>query len=87
MGKHRIERNLYPYIYVTKHMSTSNKEPDRPTLSLPEIEITPAMIEAGLGVYYAWYEGKNIGPFPSEAKFVEALYRAMAAKCDRGSQP
>jgi len=53
---------------------------------VPQIEVTPEMIEAGVKIYTDWWEGRAILPAPTEAAFVEHLFRHMAAIQQRGSQ-
>jgi len=63
-------------------MAENKSEPD-------EIEITPQMVEAGVQVYLDWVEGGSgrFGKFPSEAKFVETLFRVMASTQARDTLP
>ena len=44
-------------------MADVSKSGDRPATKLDEIEITPAMIEAGLAVIWSEMVGSELGPY------------------------
>ena len=52
------------------------------------IEVTPAMIDAGVAYYLAWFNGGGGCDAVTEREFAEGLYRSMASKkMDHGNQP
>ena len=43
-----------------------------------EIEVTPAMLDAGVAFYAEWDSGFYTGPFESPSSFVSELFSIMA---------
>jgi hypothetical protein len=56
-----------------------------------EIEVTPAMIAAGVDFFVEWDSEFYSGPFTSPSSFVSALFRIMAFKsanpCEISASP
>ena len=58
---------------MTYHTPPVDESPDRPTL--PEIEITPEMVEAGAHVMEDYYMGEGRYLIPEEG--LSRIFRAM----------
>ena len=73
---------------MTDEKATGKKAPDRP--SLPEIEITPEMVEAGVAVFKAWWTepyGGDDDPMLTAGKMVSQVFSEMTRTLNQALKP